>query len=201
MKRVILFLIALIIFLIPKNTTAQPIVVKASAGLNEYLNSLIYDFGIETRLYRKWTGQVSFTKVDQDISNFKELWSFQIRRYFNDKYTNSPYCGLVVQKHFLKDKYVNEGQSIYYGSNTTENKWGLGLVLGYQLKIVGRFGLDFHAGVMGQNGSVEKVGIFKASIPNEVIVDNIQFKPRFFWGINFYFAFGKMPTLEVKPKL
>jgi hypothetical protein len=179
------------------NTFAQSFAIKASMPISLSYNFLTgYDLGFEAKIYKNWTGQVSFTSYKHGGSLYnKQLWALQLRRYFKTDWTNSTYGGFLVQNYFLNE--VNpENQNPIKTIDKTEKNWGTGFILGMQPRLSGRLGLDIHLGLLFQNGNVKKIYTHYDSKLDYMKTENTLLKPRLFWGVNLYIALGKISEIE-----
>lgn len=189
------------LFLMTKSSYGQQHLIKAGAF---FFPNSVYDLGFETKITKKWTGQVSFTKSSdlfREYSDFdKHLWAFQVRHYLKSNWANSLYSGLVVQKYSKDEKIYYVTHPELSTITSVDKRWGGGLIAGYQFKIFRRLGLDIHGGLIGQTGKKETTNVYKVTKPNGIENENITFKLHPFWGVNLYMALGEMPAANIEKK-
>ena len=190
-----------IVFLMPKSSYGQQHLIKAGAF---FFPNSVYDLGFETKIAKKWTGQVSFTKSSDLFSEYsdsdKHLWAFQVRHYLKSNWANSLYSGLVVQKYSKDEKIYYVTHPELSTATSVDKRWGGGLIVGYQFKIFRRLGLDIHGGLIAQRGKKETTEVYKVTKPNSVENETITFKLHPFWGVNLYMALGKMFVSDTDKK-
>jgi Protein of unknown function (DUF3575) len=157
-------------------------------------NSDLLDAGIEVKLGNHWTFELSASRVHKESNDFDLTKSFitpQVRYYFlKNKWKNSPYCGLIFQKHhennltgvFNSDKtpplLIGQETQIFI-------KMGVGLIAGQHVQIYKWLGCDAHLGVLEEKGNVvttQYIGKWKG------VLETNKWNSRFFWGFNFYLA-------------
>jgi hypothetical protein len=199
------YLISLVfvLCLVTQNTFSQSFAIKASVPIVfDYNFQTGYDLGFEANIYKKWTGQVSFTTLKGGGAVYnKQLWAFQIRHYWKNDWTNSAYGGLLVQNHFLNRVFMTETRpNPLEKFDEVEKKWGAGFIIGGQPRIAGRFGLDIHIGLLFQKGTIETAYTHFDPKLDYVKTENTAIKTRLFWGMNLYIALGKMPESKTTNK-
>lgn len=197
------------IILSAQNVCAQKAMLKGGGILLLDLESSagIIDVGFEYKINKKFSvqlsGSASGKNGNDEGSNNKTVVSLQSRYYLNgEKWGRSPFAGVVVQKLRTTDWRLEGGfhsPDSYIGLEKKANKAALGFILGHNVQIFRRIGLDFHVGAVGQLGRETRVSKASKTAPALTTVRKNALDARPFWGVNLYIALGKMPPKEPKP--
>lgn len=190
-------------FISMQSISAQKAMVKLGGGLFPQLAyksiALSYDLGFEYKLNKNYSAELStsFSGFKSNLDHFTGnlLLSLQTRYYFNgERWKMSPFVGLVLQKQYKTfEEYTdNLMENIFISDQRIQNKVGLGPILGQHLQIVDILGLDFHVGGLVQVGKETHITREHGNTPTTTTVKHNLWNLRPFWGVNLYFAIGKM---------
>ena len=152
------FLILILICLFSQNVNAQIAMLKATGifAFND-CGSIILDFGVEVKIKRRLTGQLSVGTsygYYNSACRGKQIVTPQLRYYFEkDVWLKSPYIGLVFQQN-IGSVNVSDDYGKVDWKYTSFTKYGAGFILGHHIKIYKRFGIDLHIGVLREKGDL-----------------------------------------------
>jgi hypothetical protein len=210
MKNNLKALIILLLSMTWQMSYAQDLFLKASGIVLSGSSSerKLLDVGIEAAIYKNWHCQVSYSIFDyrgEGASKNKKIWSLQARQYLSKVNEKDSYYGIVFQKYQLQDR-----NSVYsvprdtfltkFATSIENNQFGLGGILGSNIKIYKRFGIDFHIGGVAQIGKKDTRLTFAKNgnlLPSTSEIQKGKITIRPFWGLNFYIALGKFhPTRD-----
>ena len=198
-RRLILFIISSLLLL--QNLQSQSFLFKVGGKLGLITGTnLVIDSGIELQ-FRKHLGvQFSYTNIFYESESgysFQILSTPQLRFYHRNNEWLQPYCGLILQKHYM-DSDLSQYNGNGLGVNFT--KYGVGIIVGQHLKVYKSIGFDFHLGFLREKGDVRTTKYFRDNTTSSKTntTEKGKLTERLFWGINLYFNVGKQNNSKKK---
>lgn len=191
-----------LVFIGLQNLQAQTAMFKGGICIpTKSLPFELYTIGFEVKPHKNISYGISYKTLSKygNQTLKQSLLTFQSRYYFNnyldnDDWANARYCGIVLQK--LDKKYNLESPLEFFKHRTIVEmeKVGIGIILGRNIRVYKRCGLDLNCGFVGQIGKESKSIIYGGSTADKYFYSSRDINLRAFIGLNFYIALGDMNT-------